>query len=208
MVGAGFGHLPHQHGIAVVDVARVLLEGVAQRGQHGVGLQLGSGLEGGGVLSVLALLAHQLGAGALKGVDLEITVGSLLHRNNIARMQPTHSSAGHRICAGAGHCAGGVAVAYLAGNKIMGIGKLIHKLARHNAASRVAGNRAGIVAGVDLRAAIARNAARFAAGRGNSPGIDTLLDQAVIASHSHDTARTGIAGNGTGIQALVNLSCI
>ena len=65
VVSAGFGHLPHQHGITVVDVARVLLEGVAQRGQHGVSLQLLGSLG-------LALAGHALG-GAFAG-DVAVNV--------------------------------------------------------------------------------------------------------------------------------------
>ena len=202
VVGAGFGHLPHQHGIAVVDVAGVLLEGVAQRGQHGVGLQLSGGLEGGGVLGVLALLAHQLSADALKGVDLEITVGSLLQRNNIAGVQLAHGSADGGIVAAARHLAGGVAVAYLTGAVIMGVGCLIHKLnARDTACRRAAGYVAGIVAIGDLTIIHCYNTTRLSSG--NTASVGTALNQ---------TRRTGSPSGNTAYIAFgligANITCI
>ena len=143
------GALPRQHGIAAVDAAQIPLEAVAQRGGHGLGLQLVGGFHDSGGVAVADALVRR--------TRQIVSVGD-------GRVCPADRGA-HGVAAGFayGDLAGGVAV---------GQGGLLH--IGHQAADEVlrGGDGAGIVYIPDGGLlGVSHDAAHIGAAAGDSAGV-------------------------------------
>ena len=186
------GGLPAQHGIAAVDAAQIPLEAVAQRGGHGLGLQLVGGLGGSGAVTADALLRS-----AFQIVDIGERIGPAYRSANRAAAGFAHGDLTGAVAigqAGILHFAHQTAYQILRGGDCAGV---VHVLdggllgIAHDAAytRAAAGDRAGVIA-AGHRACVKLVAKATQILHAGHIALATAVGRGAVDQHTGQTAHT------------------